>query len=165
MRSTRFRLHVGIEGETGKGDGKGRRGGGKESGCMSPRWVGSDAFLLVPFPFLSLRGQLDRDPGARHANRSRSTTHLSSKSQYSYIVSTRSQPSPLAMCSTTNHPSNHQGCRLPPTISSTGTFSFRKLRHRVLKVGGLIIKHSLNDGVAAQRGDQFEASSKSIGHK
>ena len=80
MRSTRFRLHVGIEGETGKGDGKGRRGGGKESGCMSPRWVGSDAFLLVPFPFLSLRGQLDRDPGARHANRSRSTTHLSLQS-------------------------------------------------------------------------------------
>ena len=61
MRSTRFRLHVGIEGETGKGDGKGRKGGGKESGCMSPRWVGSDAFLLVPFPFLSLRGQLNRE--------------------------------------------------------------------------------------------------------
>src|SRR5260221_2576544 len=33
-------------------------------------------------------------------------------------------------------------------------FSFRegrKLRHRVLKVGGLIIKYSLNDGIAAQR--------------
>ncbi len=74
MRSTRFRLHVGIEGETGKGDGKGTRGG--ESGCMSPRWVGSDAFLLVLFPliFLSLRGQLDRDPdpGARQVNNTQS---------------------------------------------------------------------------------------------
>lgn len=102
MRSTRFRLHVGIEGETGKGDGKGTRGGGKESGCMSPRWVGSDAFLLVLFPFPPLRGQLDRDPdpGARQVNDTQSLFLF--KKSHSICAD------PLSMCTTTtNHPSNH----------------------------------------------------------
>ena len=50
MRSTRFRLHVGMEGKTGKGMGRGERGGGKEVAVCVLGGVGSDAFLLVPFP-------------------------------------------------------------------------------------------------------------------
>ena len=89
MRSTRFRLHVGIESRQGKGMGGGKGGGGKESGCMRPGWVGSDAFLLMPFlPIPSARGQLD--PGARHAN-TPTTLNLSSNSQLSYIASARLQ--------------------------------------------------------------------------
>jgi hypothetical protein len=81
MRSTRFRLHVGIEGETGQRDGRGERGGGKESGCMRLGWVGSDAFLLVPFP--SLRGQLDS--GARYAS-SKTSLSLSLQTHNSRLL-------------------------------------------------------------------------------
>lgn len=56
MRSTRFRLHVGIEGKTGRRVGKGRKGW-REKEC----WVGSDAFSAGAIPFPS--GQLST--GAR----------------------------------------------------------------------------------------------------
>lgn len=64
MRSTRFRLHVGIEGETGRGDGRGRKGW-REEEC----WVGSDAFLLVRFPSLPFEATLHR--------RARQSLHIS----------------------------------------------------------------------------------------
>jgi hypothetical protein len=52
MRSTRFRLHVGIEGGREE-DGEGERGRGRESGCMHGRVgrVSAGAIAL-----LSLRG-------------------------------------------------------------------------------------------------------------
>jgi hypothetical protein len=68
MRSTRFRLHVGIEGETRKRDGRGERGGGEESGCMRLEWVGSDAFLLVPSHFRGNSTQArDTPAGQQHS--------------------------------------------------------------------------------------------------
>jgi hypothetical protein len=159
MRSTRFRLHVGMEGKTGKGMGRGERGGGKEVAVCVLGGVGSDAFLLVPFPGNSL------DPGARHASRS-TTLNLAFKtydSRILYLPDYRLIPLPcvvLIIPPTTKDAGSHS-----PTISSARTFGFRqgrKLRHHILKAGRLIIEYSLNDGVAARRG-QFEASSRSIG--
>ncbi len=122
MRSTRFRLHVGMEGKTGKGMGRGERGGEKEVAVCVLGGVGSDAFLLVPFPGNSL------DPGARHASRS-TTLNLSFKNvRFSYIVSARLQADPFAVCST-NHSSNHQGRRLTfpnNLISSNVRFQARQ---------------------------------------
>ena len=55
MRSTRFRLHVGIEGKTGKGN-RGRRSGKRERGWLWVCWrVRSDAFL--PFTPSSVRAR------------------------------------------------------------------------------------------------------------
>jgi hypothetical protein len=121
MRSTRFRLHVGIEGETGKGDGKGTRGGGKESGCMSPQWVGSDAFLLVPFliPFPSRANSTRprRATGQQHATSLPlfQKSHSICASMYSTTTNT-------------NHPSNHPQrtqAHDPQQFSSATTFSFQ----------------------------------------
>jgi len=72
MRSTRFRLHVGIEGETGKREGRGERGGGKESGCMRLGWVGSDAFLLVPSHSLPFGATRPRRATRQRANNTQS---------------------------------------------------------------------------------------------
>ncbi len=56
MRSTRFRLHVGIEGGTEGGGGEGEKGA--EGGKVAVRV--SDAFLLVGFPSLPFGATLIR---------------------------------------------------------------------------------------------------------
>jgi hypothetical protein len=91
--------------------GGGERGGGKESGCMRLEWVGSDAFLLVPFP--SLRGQLDS--GARHDNR-QTILNVSLQTYMSHILylpdyRQKMLFNPLVVCSA-NRSSNHLRHRL-----------------------------------------------------
>ena len=97
--------HCGRDRERGW---KGEKGW-REREWLYESWVGRFGRVsagAVPIPFPSGPTRLDRDPGARHDNRSKSETHLSSNvTIFVYIVSARLQAGPLAMCSITDHPS------------------------------------------------------------
>jgi hypothetical protein len=146
--------HRGRDGEKGWEGEKGV-GGKKVAVCVLGGSVRTRFCWCRPIPFPS--GQLD--PGARHAS-TPTTLNLSLRTHNSrilYLLDYRPKRpfDPLAMRST-NRSSNHEGQGShPSTTSSAGTFGFggrRKLGHRALKVGGLVIEHSLNDGVATWRG-------------